>query len=402
MERLACPRCGRATTPGLAECPGCGVIFARWRPREGDAAAIPPPGGAEASAAGVRARFGALALEAGASPAGEPAPEPVRVGLRPARLERLLLAFAQAIEAGFSLPALAGGPAIAGLPARLRGRLRAGVSAGEALSSLLAGVLDPPSVALLRAAEERGGVPAALRLVAARIAERRRDRLKLLLSLAHPALIVLAAAVFLPLPLLFRGDVAGYAARALPLVGAVLAGTVGILLAGVVLPPGSPLDRALSRLALWFPPTRAVRLRSSLATFAGLLGEAIRSGLPVRAAAPLAASAVDHPAVVEVGRAVPARLDAGETLTGALSTLPGLSPDALALLDAGERTGRLDESLAHVARDARAKARLLALALHAALSVALGLVVAGFVAYAVVSSWTDYFQGLPGWSDGGR
>jgi type II secretory pathway component PulF len=314
------------------------------------------------------------------------------VGLRPARLERLLLALAQAIESGLSLPVLAAGPAVAGLPKPLRERLRAGVAAGEPLSSLLAPVLDPPSVALVRAAEERGGVPAALRLVAARIAERRGDRLKLLLSLAHPALVALAAAVFLPLPLLFRGDVEGYAARALPLSGAVVAATLAIVLAGVVLPPGSPLDRALGRLALRFPPTRAIRLRSSIATFTALLGDAIRAGLPVRAAAPLAAAAVDHPAVIAVGLGVPARLDAGESLTAALAPLPGLSPDAIALIDAGERTGRIDESLAHVSKDARAKARLFALLLHAAISLVVGLVVAGFVAYAVISAWAGQFE----------
>ena len=138
------------------------------------------------------------------------------------------------------------------------------------------------------------------------------------------------------------------------------------------------------------------------ACFAALLGDAIRSGLPVRAAAPLAASAVDHPAVVAVGRAVPARLDAGETLTEALAPLPGLSRDALALIDAGERSGRLDESLAHVAREARSKARLIALSLHGALSFFLGLLVAGIVAYAVISAWTGYFGDTQRMLDGLR
>jgi general secretion pathway protein F len=396
MEAGSCPRCGKARIPGARECPGCGVIFDRWRPRPGDAAtyAGPVPGavGDGAPSPDLRARFEAIAAERG-GPAPEANPAPVRTRLRPARLERLLLSLAQALESGLSLPVLAGGPAVAALPARLRERLRTGLVAGEPLSSLLAGLLDPPATALLRAAEERGGTPAALRVVAARIAERRKDRLKLLLALVHPATVALAAAIFLPLPTLFRGDVVGYLARSLPLAGAVAAVTVGLLLAGVVLPPGSPLDRFLAWFALWFPPTRAIRLRSSLATFASLLADALRAGLPVRAAAPLAASAVDHPAVVEAGRAVPARLDAGETLTAALSALPGLAPDALALLDAGERTGRLPESLAHVAREARSQARLFSLILLGAISTAIGLLVAGFVVYAVISAWTDYFQG---------
>lgn len=389
--------------PGARECPGCGVIFDRWRPRPGDAATYAPAAataGEGAPSPELRARFEAIAAERdGLAPQG---PAPVRARLRPSRLERLLLSLAQALESGLSLPVLAGGPAVANLPVRVRDPLRAGLTSGEPLSSLLAGLLDPPATALLRAAEERGGLPAALRVIAARIAERRKDRLKLLLALVHPATIALAAAVFLPLPTLFRGDVTGYLARVLPLAGAVAAVTVGLFLAGVVLPPGSPLDRFLSWFALWFPPTRAVRLRSSLATFASLLGDALRAGLPVRAAAPLAASAVDHPAVVEAGRAVPARLDAGETLTAALSSIPGLTPDALSLLDAGERTGRLPESLAHVANEARSKARLYSLVLLGALSAAIGLLVAVFVAYAVITAWADYFGGMDRFLDGGR
>jgi hypothetical protein len=40
---MKCPSCGAASADGAAECPACGLIFAKWREKSLKALELPPP-----------------------------------------------------------------------------------------------------------------------------------------------------------------------------------------------------------------------------------------------------------------------------------------------------------------------------------------------------------------------
>jgi len=165
--------------PGALACPSCGVIYARFRARPPLAKPIAPK---------VRSRHAPIAS---------------------ARLEELLSFAARTVESGVPLASLASTGALATLPRpageKLDADLRAGVPLSQSLDELRA--LDVGSRALIRAGELHGGIPEALRAVAARLAHRRKVRVSLLMAAAYPVLLVLAAAVVLPLPIAFREGV---------------------------------------------------------------------------------------------------------------------------------------------------------------------------------------------------
>lgn len=306
------------------------------------------------------------------------------------RIEELLLGLAQLLEAGLTLRmGLHGGAAAAaGLPAEAAARLREDTDAGLPLSEALdrLGVLDLSSVIQLLAGERTGNTPAALREVAARFAERRGDQSALLGALVKPALTLLAATIILPVPILFTQGLEAYAAKVAPGLVALIGGAV--LLLGVW--PRIPVQawpRALwLRLGLAVPGLRSTLLHEAYATFAEVLGAAVRAGLPVREALVLAAGATPHPRFQEAAGALVARLDGGATLTDAVSAVP-LPQPFLAQVSSAEVSGTLDRGLAVLARNHRDLSRRAATAATSVAAVVIGVLVMGFAALSIVQGF---------------
>ena len=293
------------------------------------------------------------------------------------------------------LASLASTGALAALPlsavAKLDADLRAGIPLSRSLDELQA--LDAGSRALIRAGEIHGGIPGALRAVAARLAHRRKVRLSLLLAVAYAALLVLAAAVVLPLPIAFREGVGAYLTRVAPLVlGMAAAAAVGLLVVPR-LAPTSPLRRGSRWLAQRVPVGRSASLNGALASFAGVLGACLDAGLPVREAVALAAEgARPHPAFEGAPERLVEALDRGATLAQALGVIRSMPAGFVAQVGAAEVSGTLGSVLPALEGEHENRARFLWMTLAAIVgaTVFAGTLVA--IAVQVVSGWTELLR----------
>ncbi len=312
-----CPRCRAPRLPSATECPSCGVIYARYAPPK------PRP----------------------VAPAAPAPPSPIRAHSLPAaRLEALCRRMAEMLEAGLSVRQALTGPLVDTLPGPLAASLRRGAEADVPLSEILEPLrlLDAASLAQVRAGEARGGLPQALQHVAQRLNERRVARNVLLGGLAYPAFLLLCAAVLLPTPTLFTHGLTAYLGQALPPVMGLAALGLAFALWPRLAPEAAP-RRALRALGRALPLTRSVLRHHALATFASVLGDGLRAGIPARQALALAGGATADPAFQRGAVEAVRRLDAGATLTGALEPL-ALPAEFLAEVASGEQAGTLDRA----------------------------------------------------------
>jgi general secretion pathway protein F len=346
------------------------VVYARYRPRS----------------------QGAAAPAVRAAPTG---PADRRFRFDGAPLESLLTVIAQGLEAGLPLTSVLGGPVAAGLPAQLARALLEDARASQPLSRTLGRIssLDPGSHALVAAGERHGRLPEALREVAARLAERRKDRSRLLLALAYPSFLFVAGALLMPLPKLIRSGLGAYLASVVPMLAGVA--LLAFLVLGVLprLPADSRIRHGLRSLGCALPLIGGGLWAGALATFADVLGACLRAGLPAAESLRLALRAGDHPRLEAAGPFVLGSLEAGSTLVTALGAIPGLDHGFSAQVGAGELSGTLDRVLPSLATEWRRRARVRAL-VAVGVAGALALVaVVGALAFEVISSWKGYFEG---------
>lgn len=383
-----CPKCSSPRPPGAFECPRCGVIYSRAHARPGPAAR--PEG---------RAAQAAIALSPAAAPPASlacPASSSQPGGyVSPARLETAFSLLAQALDAGLPLAAFVFGPGASCLPPAHQRQLQRDVQLGIPLSESLASMrlVDAGALALVQAGERQGRLPEALREVAERLAERRKDRNKLLLTLLYPCLLLAAAALLLPLPTLFRQGLGPYLAKAMPTLLAI-GGIAAFAL--VIVPrfsPDSPLRRAIREAGASLPLVSTVVWSNAVARFAEVLGTSLRAGLPMRESIQLAARGAAHPRFERAHREMVARLDAGSTLTEAVAAVRGLEPMLLSQLGAGEHSGTLDVLLSKIAADYRRRARTAALVLVGVIGALAFLAVMAILAFAVIQGWQGILQG---------
>lgn len=307
--------------------------------------------------------------------------------------EELLVSLAESLEAGVPPAVLARSPALSLLPPVQARRVAHGLETGKSLSATLESleVLPPASVAILRAAEAHGGLPAGLRLVATRLAEARTEGGRLVLLLTYPALLLLVAALVLPVPVLFRAGVAEWARASLPYAGVVVG---AFLLFTLVALSSSPFARALRGwLALSLPLVRSAGWHAALGDFSQVLGACLTAGVPVRAALVLASDAAAAPAIAQAGPALVERLDAGASLAEALAAaIPRFPADLLGQLHAAEHAGTLDLALARTATTCAARSRRATIVTMVVLTAIVLVGAAGVVGYAIVRGFEDTLQ----------
>ncbi len=360
LRATLCPKCSRPRPAASDECPFCGILYSRFRPSPSEAA---------------QTQF---------APPFVPQ----------AHVEALLLLFATTLEAGATLQSLGRGEALRSLPKVTAERIWMDADLGVPLSQTLAALelLDSGALALIRVKEAQGALPAALRQVAGRLAQRRARRRQLLLALAYPVGLLLIGSTLSPLPLLFSRGASAFLVQAAPMWLLVLVLAVFFLLICPRLPQGHPVRRGLSRLTTLIPIGRTAALESALATFADVLGAALGAGIPMREAIRQACEAPAHPYFAGAARRMLLELDAGATLCRAAQSSALFPPNDLDLLSAAERTGTLDTALARIAEDHDRRARhalFLGLGLLTALAIA---AVAGFLAWRIITGWSTLWR----------
>ncbi len=309
--------------------------------------------------------------------------------------ERLLTQVATAIHAGLTPTALFQAPGTAALiPEGPRAVFLDTIQRGGTLTDAFAAidVLAPAELALLRAAEQGGTLDRALPALADAVAARRRARAATAARFAYPILLLCAASVFLPLPLVVTAGFGAWIKVALPIPLLAVSLAVVYLVVAPRTPRDGPLRRWPRRFLQSLPFARRAAEHMAHATFARVLGDAIAAGLGMHEAVPLAASAADHPDVARASRVITRSLQAGSTLGEALERSRAFRPIFVAAVANGEVSGTLDRALTVLARDEDEAGRRLSRTVSVIVGaiVALGVVIA--VGFGIVRGFTGYLD----------
>ncbi|MBI2375915.1 MAG: type II secretion system F family protein [Deltaproteobacteria bacterium] len=319
-----------------------------------------------------------------------------RLSLPLSSLEAVLVPLAQSLEAGVTLLEHANGPAGRLVPLSVRRAFDSGAREGLAISEIFArlGILSAASLGLLKAAESRGEPAVALRAIAARVAEERKDLRRIAAGLTYPLFLVLSTILIGPLPRVVSEGVGSYVAT---VTGPLLLFSVAVAAAIFVVPRLHP-DGPVLRLVRWalrlFPPLAYASRHRALATFADVLGASVAAGLSFRESIPLACDAAAHPTLSGRAERVMGRIAAGATLADAMSSELALPEKFAALVAHGERVGKLDEILPRLSSEHAERARA-AVAATVVLTLLLASVATmGYVAHEVASGWSRVSEGL--------
>ena len=290
-----------------------------------------------------------------------------------AELADLCLQLEQLLAAGIplseSLDELGASTEGARLPALCR-RLGERLVAGQAFSHALAEEKLPPDcIGVIRAGEYSGRLADSLRRLGNSLQqseEHARTTKKLLLQPLLAGLMVLAAGLFLMVYLVpqirnFLSD----SNQSLPLATTLLFATADFLQnhwPWLGLPPVLLLVTArglrrhpalapeVDRLSLRVPLTGHIRRRLLTARLAELLALLYRSGIPLLEALRSIAAAIDNRFARNIVDQIANDVEQGSSLAEAFSRHDFFPPLLIRILQAGERSGTLEQALEHIVR----------------------------------------------------
>jgi type IV pilus assembly protein PilC len=229
-------------------------------------------------------------------------------------------------------------------------------------------------VSMIKVAEARGGVPETLRMLSRHYEARQSLIRQARAAMIYPiAVLVVAAGVvamltlwLLPMFISLLNDIAGRGAT-LPLPSRVLMAfsrfiqTLGWWLVPLML-IGGPLlvfriyrtaagKRVMDELALWVPVLGTLLRKLDTTRFARALATLMGAGVDVGTSLDLAADVMQLEPFRRAIRAAKGQVMEGSELSVALGVSRRFGPDVIAIIDSGEETGKLPESLEHLADD---------------------------------------------------
>jgi type II secretory pathway component PulF len=254
------------------------------------------------------------------------------------------------------------------------GRLQLAIRKGSTLEEAMARepqVFKPMFLSMIKVAEARGGVPETLKMLAHHYESRQRLIRQARSAMIYPAIVLFVAGcvaalvsiVLLPLFANILKDIAG--GRELPFASRVLLGfTAFVRLMGWWLIPlaliGTPFalvwwyrtakgKQIMDRLALRTPVLGSLCRKLDTTRFARTLSVLLDAGVDVATSIDLTADVLVMSPIRRAVRAGRAKIVSGKDLSTVIDETRQFAPDVVAVVGSGEETGKLPESLAHLA-----------------------------------------------------
>ncbi len=317
--------------------------------------------------------------------------------LTESQIETLLTSLAEALESGLGLlQYVQTSAAKAALPPGVARRLELSMQQGAPLSVAMGRLpgVSRAEVALLQAGERTGHIPEALKTLAKARQSRRTLRRNFLLGLIYPVLMICAAGCLLPLPLIVTDGVSAYLPWALP---PVVATCVMVFYALFVLPrlaPDSPLRAMPGRVARRLPILGRAMERGAHGTFADILGQCIKAGLPIQSSLSTAILASDDRELQSHEETIQGSIREGSTLADGLGAAGVFGQKFLGRIAQGELTGKLDEVLPQVAKEERTYQKRAVATVTALMAGLILCVVLAAIGYGIIHGATSYFETL--------
>ncbi len=258
------------------------------------------------------------------------------------------------------------------------GRLRVGVKKGEAIAEIAArepNTFDPLFISMIKVAEARGGIPETLKILAKHYEARQSLIRQARSALIYPAIVLFIASCvvalmtiwILPMFASLLKDIAGHGGGELPLPSRILLGFSDFVQkSGWFLIPAmlvatpivlfrvykthlgkSIMDRAMLRIPVFG------KLLSKIDTtrFARTLSALLDAGVDVGSSLDLTSDVLRTEPFKIAVRGLRTSVMDGEALSEALAGTRRFGPDVIAVIESGEETGKLPETLNHLADD---------------------------------------------------
>jgi type II secretory pathway component PulF len=256
------------------------------------------------------------------------------------------------------------------------GRMRQAIRAGSTLEEAMARepqVFSTMFLSMIRVAETRGGVPETLRMMGNHYESRQRMIRQARSAMIYPVIVLCVAAgvvallaiILLPLFASFLRDFDRKGSLPLPsqvllalsgfitwigwwLIPAVMIGAPFLLLRFYKTPPGRALlDRLILRIPVFGPMARKL----DTSRFARTLSTLLDAGVDVGSSIELTAGVIHMTPIKNAVQDSREKVLQGRELSAALAPSHQFAPDVIAVLQTGEETGKLPESLNHLADD---------------------------------------------------
>jgi type II secretory pathway component PulF len=272
---------------------------------------------------------------------------------------------------------------------------------------------------MIRVAEARGGIPETLRHLGHHYEARQRLIRQARAAMIYPAIVlILASGVIALLTIwllpMFASLLKDLGSGELPLPSRVLmglswfVGKVGwMLIPAVVL--GVPFllfqayrteagKRVMDRLALWIPVFGPLLTKLDTSRFARSLASLLEAGVDVGSSLDLARGIVRLDPYRQALVSVRDRVLHGAELSEALQETGRFGPDVIAVVNSGEETGKLPESLDHLANDYEEQVEYTVKNLGQLIQPLMIVVLGGIVLFIILAVLLPYINMLTGLS----
>jgi type IV pilus assembly protein PilC len=256
------------------------------------------------------------------------------------------------------------------------GRLQTSIRRGSTLEAAMA--REPQAfgtmfLSMIKVAETRGGVPETLKMLAQHYEARQRLLRQARSAMIYPVIVMTVASVVVALITIFLlpvfastlKDIAGNRPLPLPsqvllaisgfvkyigwwLIPAVMVGIPILLFNVYKTPPGKAV---MDRFVLATPVFGTLCRKLDTTRFARTLSVLLDAGVDVGNSIDLTADVLRMTPIREAVRSTREKIIEGKELSGVLDRTRQFSPDVIAVIETGEETGKLPESLAHLADD---------------------------------------------------
>lgn len=300
-------------------------------------------------------------------------------------------------------------------------RMQLAVRRGEALGDCMSRepqAFDPLFLSLMRVAEARGGVPETLRLMAKHYEARLRLYRQARSAMIYPVIVLLVASAVvalltifvLPIFISFLNDMVRGGAANLPLPTRFLMGfshfmqSFGWWLVPVVLVGGFVFlvrfyktaggKRMLDEAALYVPVLGKLLRLIDTTRFARTLAALLEGGVDIGSSLDLTASVVRLAPYRRALEGVRTAVMDGSELSEALQVTGRFGPDVVAIVNSGEETGKLPESLEHLADDYEEQVTYMVKNLGHLVQPLLVLFMGGIVLFIILAVFLPYIMAI--------
>jgi type II secretory pathway component PulF len=256
------------------------------------------------------------------------------------------------------------------------GRLQTSIRRGSTLEAAMA--REPQAfgtmfLSMIKVAEARGGVPETLKMLAHHYETRQRLLRQARSAMIYPVIVITVALVVVMLISIFllplfaamlkdisRGQQLPVPSQVLMgfsgfvqwigwwLIPLIMIGTPFLLVRFYKTPAGKGI---MDRLVLATPVFGSLCRKLDTTRFARTLSVLLDAGVDVGNSIDLTADVLHMTPIRQAVRSARASIVEGKELSGVLDRTRQFSPDVIAVLETGEETGKLPESLAHLADD---------------------------------------------------